>query len=162
MLVDFENIGDDARLWIYQIDKNLTISEEEKLLSKTSEFLVNWTAHGSNLKAAVSIVAHRMLIIAADETFAGASGCSIDSKMAFLREIQMEMGIDLFSRNKLFYLENDILKIEDLNEFKNKLAQGEISDETFIYNTTIHKKGQMKDAFLIPVKNSWLMRLIEI
>lgn len=162
MLTNFEDIADEARLWIYQIDKELSITEEEKLLNETKNFLVNWSAHGNNLHASVKIMAHRLLIIAADESFSNASGCSIDSKMAFLREIQIEMGLDLFSRNVIFYIENDQLKEEELNSFKTKIATGEISDETLFYNTTIHKKGQLNEGLVIPVRNSWLMRLIEV
>ena len=162
MVVEFDKIADDSRLWIYQIDRNLSSDEETKLLNETSVFLKEWTAHGSKLSAAVKIVDHRLLIIAADESHSGASGCSIDSQVAFLRDVQLKLNIDLFSRSNIFYVENNSFKSMDLNEFKHQISTGELSDETLFYNTTIHKKGQLEDSFIIPVKESWLMRMIGV
>ena len=162
MIVTFDEIADDSRLWIYQINRELTEAEEGRLLNDTLDFLKEWTAHGSKLSASAKIVDHRLLIIAADESHSGASGCSIDSQVAFLREIQLKMDIDLFSRSNIYYLENNSFKSMDLNEFKNKVSTGELSDDTLFYNTTIHKKGQLQDGFLIPIKESWLMRMIGV
>jgi hypothetical protein len=162
MVVEFDKLDDNSRLWIYQINRALTIDEEERLLQSTASFLTEWTAHGSKLAASAKIVGHRLLIIAADEAYAEASGCSIDSQVAFLREIQLKMNIDLFSRINIFYFEKDELRSMEINDFKSKIAAGELSDETLFYNTTIHKKEQLKDGFIIPVKDSWLMRMIGV
>jgi len=160
MLVKFDEISDHSRIWIYQINKDLNESEELVLLDSTMGFLASWTAHGSNLKAAAKVVNHRLLIIAVDESASGASGCSIDSKMAFLRELQIKMNIDLFSRDQIFYFENESLKSMELDVFKNKIANGDLSENSIIYNTTIHTKEQLSHSFKIPVKDSWIMRMI--
>lgn len=162
MIVEFDLIAGDSRLWIYQINRVLRPDEEASLLNETMRFLEEWTAHGSKLSASAKIIDHRLLIIAADESHSGASGCSIDSQVAFLRDIQLKLNIDLFSRTNIYYLENDNLKSMDLNEFKSKISTGELSDETLFYNTTIHKKGQLNSDFIIPVKESWLMRMIGV
>lgn len=162
MVVEFDNLSDDSRLWIYQIDRNLNEEEEKNLLDECMGFLDEWTAHGSKLAASAKIIDHRLLVIAADESYAGASGCSIDSQVAFLRDVQLKLGIDLFSRSTIYYLENASLQSMDINEFKSKIASGELSENTVFYNTTIHKKGQLKDSFIIPVKESWLMRMISV
>jgi len=135
--------------------------EEEVLLKETSSFVDSWAAHGSGLKAGVRIVAHRLLVIAADESFTTVSGCSIDSQMTFLKEIQTRLGLNFFHRGDVFYFENDELKSMDLVDFRKSVSNGDISLETFIFDTTIQRKGQLEDQFLIPVKDSWLMRLIK-
>lgn len=162
MLVKFSSISDKARLWVYQIDKELNDIEEETLLSETSSFVEKWAAHGSGLKAGVRIVAHRLLIIAADESFTNVSGCSIDSQIGFLKEIQSRLGINLFHRGDIFYFQNDELKSMDLVDFRKSVSNGDLSIETFIFDTTIQHKWQLEDKFLIPVKDSWLMRLIKV
>ena len=162
MRVDFDQIDADSRIWIYQINRALSDEESEALINDTNNFLAQWSSHGDGLKAAAKIVDGRLLIIAADEKHSGASGCSIDSKVAFLREVQLKMGIDLFSRENIFYKNNGGLETMDLHEFKRLVANGNIALETLIYNTTIHKKSQLEDSFLIPVKESWMMRMLSI
>jgi hypothetical protein len=162
MVIEFDELSDESRLWIYQIDRDVNESEEQELLNDVKVFLKDWTAHGSKLAASAKIIQHRILIIAADESYSSASGCSIDSQVAFLRELQLKMDIDLFSRNTIFYRDEDEFKTMELNEFKHQIAMGKLSDETLFYNTTIHKKEQLKDSFIIPVKESWLMRMIGV
>lgn len=162
MRVEFENIDGDSRIWIYQINKELTQSEADSLLNDTNIFLAQWSSHGDGLKASAKIVEGRLLIIAADEKDASASGCSIDSKVAFLRELQLKFGIDLFSRENIFYLIDGELNEMDLHEFKKQIANGQLSVDTLIYNTTIHTKSQLEDSFLIPVKESWMMRMLSL
>lgn len=160
MRVDFDQIDSDSRIWIYQINRALSKEESDNLIEDTFAFLTQWSSHGDGLKASAKIVNGRLLIIAADEKHSGASGCSIDSKVAFLREVQLKMGIDLFSRENIFYIDNGELNTMDLNDFKRLVGNGDISLDTPIYNTTIHKKSQLEDSFLIPVKDSWMMRML--
>jgi len=162
MVIEFDELSDESRLWIYQIDRDVNESEEQELLNDVKSFLKDWTAHGSKLAASAKVIHHRILIIAADESYSSASGCSIDSQVAFLRELQLKMDIDLFSRNTIFYRDEEGFKTMELNEFKHQIAMGGLSDDTLFYNTTIHKKAQLKDSFIIPVKESWLMRMIGV
>ena len=162
MKVEFQEISDESRLWIHQINRELDKSEQEELINKTEAFLEEWTAHGNGLKAAVKIIDGRLLIIAADESYSGASGCSIDSLVAFLRNVQLELGIDLFSRQNIFYQREGKLYEMDLHLFKNKVAENEIPLNTLIYNTTILKKSQMEQDLLQRIEDSWLMRMITV
>ena len=162
MKVEFEEISDESRLWIHQINRELDKNEQEELIKRTEAFLEEWTAHGNGLKAAVKIIDGRLLIIAADESYSGASGCSIDSLVAFLRNVQLELGIDLFSRQNIFYQREGKLYEMDLHLFKNKVAENEIPLDTLIYNTTILKKSQMEQDLLQRIEDSWLMRMITV
>jgi hypothetical protein len=162
VLVEFDSIASSARLWVYQIDRALRISEEEVLLKESSLFISSWTAHGSGLKAAVRIVAHRLLIISADESHSDVSGCSIDSKIVFLKEIQAKLGIDLFGRGEVLYFQNDDMKSMDLSDFRSKIEASKLSLDTYIVDTTIKYKGELENDFIIPVKDSWLMRILKV
>jgi hypothetical protein len=50
-----------------------------------SNFCIQWTAHGANLKAYGEVRHHRFIVMIVDETAAGASGCSIDKSIHFIR-----------------------------------------------------------------------------
>ena len=53
MIVDFEIVPDDSRLWIYQSYKDFTISDIEIIEEKTNLFLDNWKAHGNDLTSII-------------------------------------------------------------------------------------------------------------
>jgi hypothetical protein len=157
VVVDFKDIAENARLWIYQINRALTVLESDYLSRQTNHFLASWAAHGTGLIAAFSIVENRFLLIAADESKANASGCSIDSMTHFLMDMQRQMDIDFFDRSQVIFKADESLNNLPFIEFREKLSSGEISSETLIYNTILQQKSQLKDQFLIPAKNSWLM-----
>ena len=55
MLVPFESLPEDSRVWIYQSNRSFTDEELVEIKQKLDEFLTQWTVHGSNLKAGYDI-----------------------------------------------------------------------------------------------------------
>lgn len=160
MVVEFNNIADSSRLWVYQLNRALTAFEEDYLSKQVNGFLESWAAHGTGLVASFSIIESRFLLIAADESSANASGCSIDSLTHFLQDMQQQMEVDFFDRSKIVYNTDGQLKSMPFVEFKEKLASKELSTEVIIYNTVLQQKSQLADQFEIPVKDSWLMKMV--
>ena len=157
MVVDFKDIADSSRLWVYQLNKELSDFESDYLLSQAKSFLESWAAHGTGLIAASKIIENRFFVVAADESKANASGCSIDSLTHFLKDMQQQMDIDFFDRSAIIYNAEGQLKSMPFVEFRDKLTSGEISSDISMYNTVLKQKGQLKDQFIIPAKESWLM-----
>lgn len=157
MVVEFKDIADSSRLWVYQLNRELTTLEKEYLSTQSTSFLETWAAHGTGLIASYSIVENRFLLVAADESKANASGCSIDSLTHFLQDMQQQMKIDFFGRSSIIYTIDGQLKSMPFVEFRDKLTSGEISSDTPMYNTVLKQKGQLKEEFKIPAKESWLM-----
>ena len=52
-----------SRVWIYQNTKELSNEKVDVLKQKIDSFLANWSAHGSALMAASSVVYNRFIII---------------------------------------------------------------------------------------------------
>ena len=49
MLVDFNSLPDDSRVWIYQCNRSFNSIESELITSKVIDFISNWEAHGKPL-----------------------------------------------------------------------------------------------------------------
>jgi hypothetical protein len=157
LVVDFKDIADSSRLWIFQINRPLTVLESEYLSGQTNRFLASWAAHGTGLVAAFSIVKNRFLLIAADESKANASGCSIDSMTHFLKDMQTQIDIDFFDRSQVIYQTKESLKSLPFIKIREMLSSGELSGETLIFNTVLQQKGELSNQFIIAAKDSWLM-----
>ena len=50
MIVDFNTLPNDSRLWIYQSNREFTIIELEEIEALTKTFLKNWQAHNKELE----------------------------------------------------------------------------------------------------------------
>ena len=85
MLVDFESLPDESRVWIYQANRSFTEEELEEISKKLDAFIEKWTAHGADLRAGYTIKYKRFLILALDQNSNAATGCSIDAYVNFIQ-----------------------------------------------------------------------------
>ncbi len=104
MVIAFDKLPDNARIWIYQSNRKLSDEEVSEAINKTADFLEQWTAHGASLEAGFEIKYSRFIIIGLNQTNASASGCSIDSSVRFIQSLEKSFEVDLLDKmNVTFY-----------------------------------------------------------
>ena len=154
MLVEFNNISDDSRLWIYASDKKLSHNQEKCIFDKISTHIKQWKAHDIPLKGSFKILDGYFIIIALDESYASASGCSIDTLQNLISFLEKELSITLFNRLNIFCrIENEIVIFPSSNLSKN------VSPNTLFYDLTISKKSHLS-SFLKPISEGWCFSLL--
>lgn len=158
MLTNFEGMGDNSRIWIYQSDRPVTADEKTAILLDSEIFLKRWAAHGNDLKASGTILHDHFLIICTDESFNLASGCSIDSSVQFVQSLGQKYGIDFFQRTNLAFWENDAIKMVKLNELKALVASGEIGADSLFFENTIQAKSLLQTQWRVKAGETWLKR----
>ncbi len=99
----FQELPGHARLWGHTADRDLTAEEQQALLAQLGEFLAGWSAHGAALHAAAEVWYGRVLVVGLDEQQAGATGCSIDKLVGFVRRHGAEAGVDWFDRHQVVW-----------------------------------------------------------
>jgi len=89
-----------TKVWLYQTHRAVEHQEQELLQNQMDVFAAQWQAHGKNLQAKFWFHNPYLLICEVDETIWGASGCSIDSKVRFLKDMNDRYELDFFVRMK--------------------------------------------------------------
>ena len=102
-LTDFTTLPDHARLWTFAATRSLTDEESAPFLSATDGFLGGWSAHRVPLATARDWRYDRFLFIAVDEKSAGASGCSIDALVRFIRQAEDSLGVALTDNRPVWF-----------------------------------------------------------
>ncbi|WP_224490185.1 ABC transporter ATPase [Robertkochia flava] len=160
MLVSFESLPDDARVWIYQASRTFTDDEIEELRSSLNEFLKQWTAHGANLRAGYEIRYKRFLIIALDQSMNMASGCSIDASVHFIQELEKKYGIDLLDKMNVSYRQGDFIAYKPLVDFKKMAKDRAVSQNTIVFNNLVNTKEEYQNYWEVPARDSWHARFM--
>ncbi len=160
MIIPFDKIADSSKIWIYQSSRAFKKQEQDQIESAAKEFIGQWAAHGKDLSAAFAIKHDQFLIMAVDEGANLATGCSIDSSVGFMRSIGSEFNVDLFDRSKIAFILNDNIQIESLNNFKNKVKSGEISDSAIVFNNAVTVKSELREKWMLPLGESWAGRFL--
>ena len=151
--------SENSRVWIYQSDRKLTDTEVQQVLQHLNDFTTQWTAHNNQLKAKGEVRYNRFLILIVDESQAGASGCSIDKSVHFMKQIEQAFNINLFDRFNLAYREGDAVQSLPRNGFEEKLKSGEINAETIVFNNLVPTLKELQTKWEVPLKDSWHMQL---
>jgi hypothetical protein len=158
MYVTFENLPENARVWVYQAERALTSTEKEFVLNTGQEFIDQWVTHGQPLIASLQVLDDHFVIMAVDDRQLP-SGCSIDSSVDFMRNLTIELGVDFFGRTNVPLQDDGKVKVMGLAELKKQIGNGDVSDETLVYNSLAKTKGELKD-WIVPLKDSWLARYL--
>jgi len=154
-----KNMSDNARLWVYQSNRELTSDEIAVIKNKGDNFINGWSAHGAALKASFDILYNRFIIIAVDENQANASGCSIDKSVNFMKELEKIFGITLFDRLQVAYKNsNNNIAACSYSEFEKMAKEDLIKPETIVFNNMVTTKLAFEKEWETPAKNSWLSR----
>ncbi|MBL7929387.1 MAG: hypothetical protein JNL47_07980 [Bacteroidia bacterium] len=155
MLIPFEQLPGTSRIWIFQSDKKLEHKTIDLILQKAGLFLENWTAHNNELHAGAAVLHHHFLILAVDENKNDASGCSIDKAFRFIQSLEKELNISLLNRLKVAVMNDGEISVVNVSDLRSQLEKGGFS-EAGIFNNLIHRKSELDNNWVIPVKNSWL------
>jgi len=150
-----EGFHPESRIWIYQSSREFMNSEIEKINILINEFTKSWTAHKQELKATGKVVMNRFIFLVADETQASASGCSIDSSVKFIRELENQFQTSLLDRGKMLFEAGGRLIEIPFNELENKIEASAISGEDFYFNNSITRLNELQ-SWKLKVKDSWI------
>ena len=154
MLVNFNTIPEESRIWIYAADHKLTNDQESCILKSISDHLQNWEAHKVPLTAGVTILENHFIVIALDETKNGASGCSIDTLQNKIQNLEKELSVSLLNRLNVFCRIDDKIYCIPTT----KLAEN-ANKEILFYDLTIQNKSELH-SYLKPISEGWCAHLL--
>jgi len=160
MLIEFNQLPDDSRIWVYQANRKLTDHEVAFIKERIPVFLENWTAHGKDLEAGFEIRYNRFIIIGLNQQNASATGCSIDASVKFIQSIEQELGIDLLDKMNVTYYNGDYIAHKTLLDFKKMAKAKSVSKETIVFNNLVATKAEYLENWKVPAKESWHSRFL--
>ncbi|MFT3675012.1 MAG: hypothetical protein QM781_03850 [Chitinophagaceae bacterium] len=156
------NFSPDSRVWIYQSGRLLSLGEALEVEDLLNEFTQNWKSHGTPVKGAAYLFFGQFIALMADETATGVSGCSTDSSVRLIKDIEQKLGISLFDRTSLAFVVKDKVQLLPLTQFNYALDQHYIDGDTLYFNNVVQTKKELEENWIIPVRESWLAKKIKV
>jgi hypothetical protein len=153
-----EDFNDDSRVWIYQSNRLFFISEALEMEEMLNDFATNWKSHGADVKGYANLFFGQFIVIMADETATGVSGCSTDSSVHLIKSIEEKYKVNMFDRQSLAFIVKDKIQILPLNQLEYAVENNFVNADTLYFNNTVLTKKEMLEKWIIPVKESWLAK----
>lgn len=160
-LIPFADLPDDARCWVFVAEAPLDEVDTPRLLSAVDGFLLTWQAHGAPLSCGREFRDEHFLVIGVDERAADASGCSIDGLFRILQGMEDGIGTSMFTGGRVHFRGAEGMVFGcSRAEFEALAAEGEVTGETPVFDTTITTVGAYRTGFERPARQSWQASLL--
>ena len=160
MFTEYTNLPKDSRVWVYQADREFSIEEIEYICAKAILFIDDWTRHGDDLKGSFTIKYNQFLVLAVDESFNNVSGCSIDSSVRFVQELEKELKVDLMNKMNVSFKDGENINIVKLSDFQQFAKDKKITSETIVFNNMIDTKVDFETNWEVTADKSWHKRFL--
>ena len=155
MLVPFDQLPEEARIWIFPSDRPFRSDEILQLEQALSDFLAQWTAHNQSLEAGFVLPHDRFIVIGINQETAHASGCSIGSSVRFIQELEEKFEIVLLDKMNVTFKQGDYFVHKQLSDFRKMAKSKSVTKETIVFNNLVDTKSDFKNNWEIPAEQSW-------
>ncbi len=159
MLTPYHILPDSAKVWIYQANRSFTPEEVWDISDILENFVDKWQSHQRDVAGYGSLYYRRFLVLMADESKCDVSGCSIDSSVKLIRELEQAYDINFFDRMKVCYkITNELVGSFPLQQLSELMEKGKLTEQTIIFNNLVSTKKEFETQWEIPLKESLFIK----
>jgi len=152
----------DSRVWIYQSSRMFSLGEAIQIEDLLNHFVENWKSHGTTVKGFGTMFFGQFIVLMADEQATGVSGCSTDSSVRLIKEIEQLYKVSMFDRQNLAFVSKDKIELLPLGQLQYAFDNGFLQADTLYINNLVQTKEELEQNWLIPVKESWLAKRVKL
>ena len=160
MILDLIALDNSAKVWIYQADREFSYDELDEIRPMIFDFLDQWTSHQNMLMTYGNIFHRRFLALFVDESLAGASGCSIDTSVRFVKDLEAKFNVSLMGRDQVAYMIDEEISIIPLIELGASVKDGKLKEDTFVFDNLVKNKDAFLKEWCKPMNESWHKRFM--
>ena len=155
-VIAFDRLPESARFWVFPIIRPLNEDESKLFLQKVDRFMQEWVSHQMEVTVTREWKYNQFLLVGADESEVGVSGCSNDSLFRTVKTIQQELKLDFPDTSLIYYKDGEKIQTVTRDQFRDFIKMGMVNENTIVFNMTLQKMGDyLKGLWETPMKNSW-------
>lgn len=150
------NFHPQSKVWIYQANRTFTMNEIFDIEPLLENFVDQWKSHGAPVKGFATILYGQFIIMMADESVTTVGGCSTDSSVHIIKQIEKQFGLQMFNRELLAFWIKDKVQIVPYTQVNYAIENGILSNDSLYFNNLVNNKADMEAQWLQPLSESWL------
>jgi hypothetical protein len=160
MLVDFNQLPEESRVWIYQCNRSFSDEEIIEIRKRLDDFIEDWTAHGKGLESGYNILYKRFIVIGLNQNLNMATGCSIDASVRFIQELEKDYDVDLMDKMNVSFKQGEYVAYKPLKDFRKMAKDKAVSKNTVVFNNLVTNIAEFKENWEVPASESWHSRFL--
>ena len=158
MYIPFENLPEESKIWIYQSNRKFSNDETTEIDNDVRSFVESWSAHGTGLEASYLLKYNRFIVFAVNQEIQAATGCSIDSSVAFIQNLEQKYEVDLLDKMNVTFKNGEHIAHKSLIDFKRMAKEKAVTENTIVFNNLVNTIEEFNEDWEVPAGESWHSR----
>lgn len=150
------DFASSSKVWIYQSSRLFTVSEALQIEQILEDYTVSWQSHGAPVKGYANLLFGQFIVLMADETNTTIGGCSMDTSVHMIKEIEKLYKVNMFDRQTLAFVVKDKIQLLPLSQINYGMENGFLSMDSLYFNNLVSTKDELLNKWMVPIKDSWL------
>ena len=160
MFVDYSEISDDAKVWIYPSSRKFYNTEIEALESSIKSFVENWQKEDENFKASYQFLYNRFIVLVVEYSETAISNAVIDASVSFILELQETYNVELLDKMNVCFKQGEFIQYKELKDFKKLLKNKALTGKSIIFDNLVNNNYDFKNFWEMPIEDSWYNRFL--
>ena len=160
MFVDYTEISEDAKVWIYPSNRKFYPAEILEIEQKIKTFVENWKKEDENFKVSYQFLYNRFIVLIADDENVTVTNSDIDASVSFILELQETYKVELLDKMNVCFKQGEFVQYKELKDFKKLVKNRAVTAKTIIFDNLITNNHDFKNFWEIPIEESWYNRFL--
>jgi hypothetical protein len=150
MLVEIENIEEDARVLIFPAERKMYPQEMEEVKRTLASFLSDFP-----LESYCQIYFDRFIVImiSSEKPFDLVMN---DQLIEVIQNFEKKFNISLIDKVKVFFKQGEYIQCKEVPDFKKLIKSKRVSKNTIVFNHFVHTKREFEEAWESTAEESWI------
>ena len=158
MVVEFEKLSEDAKVWIYPCSRKFYPQEIEPLKEKLTSFLNTWNQSFDG-DVGCQVLYDRFIIFAVEDEVK-LTNQNLDEQVAFILKLQMKYEVELLDKMNVCFKQGEFVQYKDVKEFKKLLKNKSVNAKTIVFDNLVQTKYDLEHFWEVPITDSWYNRFL--
>ncbi|KAB1157196.1 ABC transporter ATPase [Tenacibaculum aiptasiae] len=158
MLVDFNTLSEEAKVWIYPSSRKFYPQEIEGLKEKLKTFSEEWKSE-EDFKVSFELRYNRFIIFSVEDNIQ-LSNAEIDKQVAFVLQLQQEYDIELLDKMNVCFKQGEYTQYKELKDFKKLIKNKSVTGKTIVFDNLVQTKHELDNYWEVPITESWYSRFL--
>lgn len=159
MVVNFSEITDLAKVFIYPSSRKFYDTETDKLVENIQTFLNDWSSTNKQ-NIAYKFLYNRFLIFFVDDQETSLQSSAIDAIVTFVFQIETNYSVSLLDKMNVCFKQGKYVQYKELKDFKGLLKNRALTEKSIVFDNLVTTKADFENNWETTVADSWYNRFL--
>jgi hypothetical protein len=160
MIVNFSEITDLAKVFIYPSSRKFYTTEIEELTGKIQLFLQDWSTNNPQ-NIAYKFLYNRFLVFFIDDQENPIQNSAIDAIVTFIFQLEAAYSVSLLDKMNVCFKQGEYVQYKELKDFKGLLKNRALTEKSIVFDNLVTTKIDFENHWETTIADSWYNRFLK-